>query len=109
MATTNLLSGLATEETQLVTEKNLTDIYNMMAFFLDRLEFGMITDNAKQLKVNVNAGSLTSVGTVSTVTTVSTVSTLTNQARIGDIQSQRQVEGVMDMAFADGILRNITF
>jgi hypothetical protein len=101
MPVTNLLSGIATEETQLVTGKNLTDIYNMMAFFLDRLEFGMITDSGKRLKVQ-----LSDSGALPTVTTVTT---LTNQSRIGDIQAQRQVEGVMDMAFADGILRNITF
>jgi hypothetical protein len=101
MATTNLLSGLATEETQLETERNLTDIYNMMSFFLDRLEFGMVTDAGKRLKIQ-----LTDSGPLSTV---STVTALTNQSRIGDIQAQRQVESVMDMAFNTGILQNITF
>lgn len=103
MAVTNLLSGIATEETQIENGKNLNDVYNLLSFYLDRLEFGMITDSSKRLKVNIDAGTL---GTITTVTTVNTVG---NQSRFGDIQAQRQVEAIMDMSFNNGILKNITF
>jgi len=33
------------------TEATLEDVINQLSFLLDRLDFGMITDNAKRLKV----------------------------------------------------------
>lgn len=106
--------GLVSTDNPIPTnDKTMTDIYNIMAYFLDRLEFGMITDPAKQLYVNLaKSGGLGTVGTVTTVTTVATtttVGTLSNQARIGDVQAQRVVEAQMDTAFNTGILNNIKY
>jgi hypothetical protein len=103
--------GLVSTDNPIPTnDKTMTDIYNIMAYFLDRLEFGMITDPAKQLYVNLaKSGGLVSVGTVSTVVSTTTVGTLSNQARIGDVQAQRMVEAQMDTAFNTGILNNIKY
>jgi hypothetical protein len=81
----------------------IKDLYNQMGLFLDRLEYGMMTDNAKALQVGIKNG------TVTTVSTVTTTSSLTNQVRIGDVQAQRVVEAQMDTAFIIGITNHITF
>ena len=103
--------GLVSADNPVPTNnKTVTDLYNIMAYFLDRLEFGMLTDNAKRLKVNlVESGALGTVITVGTVTTVSTVGTVNNQARIGDVQAQRVVEAQMDTAFNVGIVNHVSF
>lgn len=83
------------------------DLYNQMSLLLDRLEYGLMTDNAKQLYVSLaRSGTLAAV---TTVTTVSAVSALTNIARIGDFQAQRLMEAQLDTAFNTGIINNITF
>jgi hypothetical protein len=87
-------------------DKTITDLYNMMAYYMDRMEFGLNTDNAKRLKVNIDTGTLS---TVSTVTTVSTVGTVANQTQIGGLPAQRIVEAQLDTAFNVGFLSKITF
>ncbi len=91
---------------EVANDKTITDLYNMMAFYMDRMEFGINTDNAKRLKVNIDAGALSAVSTVSTVTTVGTVA---NQTQIGGLPAQRIVEAQLDTAYSVGFLNNITF
>jgi len=91
---------------EVANDKTITDLYNMMAYYMDRMEFGINTDNAKRLKVNIDAGTLSTVSTVSTVTTVGTVA---NQTQIGGLPAQRIVEAQLDTAFNVGFLNNITF
>ena len=71
---------------EVANDKTITDLYNMMAYYMDRMEFGINTDNAKRLKVNIDAG------TLSTVSTVTTVGTVANQTQIGGLPAQRVVE-----------------
>jgi hypothetical protein len=67
---------------------------------LDRLEYGVMTDNKKQLKVTlVDSG---------TIPAMSTLSSLSNIARQGDLQVQRVNEAMLDMAYLTGILKNVT-
>ena len=98
---------------ELANDKTITDLYNMMAFYMDRMEYGINTDNAKQLKVSlVGSGALanvTTVGTVTTCATVTNVGTLGNQTQIGGLPAQRSVEAQMDTAYNVGFLNNITF
>ena len=91
----------------LANDKTITDLYNMMAFYMDRLEYGINTDSAKQLRVSL-AGS-GALGTVNAVGTVNTVGTVTNQQLIGGLPAQRSVEAQMDTAYNVGFLNNITF
>ena len=88
---------------EVANDKTITDLYNMMAYYMDRMEYGINTDNAKRLKVNIDAG------TLSTVTTVTTVGTVANQTQIGGIPAQRVVEAQLDTAYNVGFLNNITF
>ena len=88
---------------ELANDKTITDLYNMMAFYMDRMEYGMATDNAKRLKVNIDAG------TLSTITTVGTVSSVTNQQLVGGVDARRQIEAQMDTAYNVGFLNNITY
>lgn len=88
---------------EVANDKTITDLYNMMAYYMDRMEFGINTDNAKRLKVNIDAG------TLSTVTTVGTVGTVANQTQIGGLPAQRIVEAQLDTAYNVGFLNNITF
>ena len=93
----------------LANDKTITDLYNMMAYYMDRMEFGLNTDNAKRLKVNLaESGTLGTVGTVTTVTTV-TGATVTNQTQMGGLPAQRVVEAQLDTAYNVGFLNNITF
>ena len=97
---------------ELANDKTITDLYNMMAFYMDRMEYGMATDNAKRLKVNLaESGTLGTVGTVGTVTTVTTVTgaTVTNQQLVGGVDARRQIEAQMDTAYNVGFLNNITY
>lgn len=88
---------------EVANDKTITDLYNMMAYYMDRMEYGINTDNAKRLKVNIDAG------TLSTVTTVTTVGTVANQTQIGGLPAQRIVEAQLDTAYSVGFLNNITF
>ena len=97
---------------ELANDKTITDLYNMLAFYMDRMEYGMATDNAKRLKVNLaESGALSAVNNIGTVNTVTTVTgaTVTNQQLIGGIAAQRTVEAQMDTAYNVGFLNNITF
>ena len=91
---------------EVANDKTITDLYNMMAYYMDRMEFGINTDSAKRLKVNIDAGTLP---TVSTVITVGTVNTVANQTQIGGLPAQRIVEAQLDTAYNAGFLNNITF
>lgn len=88
---------------EVANDKTITDLYNMMAYYMDRMEYGINTDNAKRLKVNIDAG------TLSTVTTVTIVGTVANQTQIGGLPAQRIVEAQLDTAYSVGFLNNITF
>ena len=88
---------------EVANDKTITDLYNMMAFYMDRMEYGMATDNAKRLKVNIDTG------TLSTITTVGTVSSVTNQQLVGGVDARRQIEAQMDTAYNVGFLNNITY
>lgn len=97
---------------EVANDKTLADLINVLAFLADRLEYGMNTDNGKQLKVSLaGSGALGTVNTVGTVTTVTTVTgaTITNQQLIGGLAAQRTVEAQLDTAYNVGFLNNITF
>ena len=94
---------------EVANDKTLADLINVLAFLADRLEYGMNTDNGKQLKVSLaSSGALGTVNTVGTVTTV-TGATITNQQLIGGLAAQRTVEAQLDTAYNVGFLNNITF
>ena len=88
---------------EVANDKTITDLYNMMAYYMDRMEFGINTDAAKRLKVIIDTG------TLSTVSTVTTVGTVANQTQIGGLPAQRIVEAQLDTAYNAGFLNNITF
>lgn len=95
---------------EVASERTVSDLVNILAFLVDRLEYGMVVDNAKRLKVNlVESGALGTVNTVSTVTAVTTVNNVANQTLIGGQQAQRLTEACMDTAFNSGIIANISF
>ena len=95
---------------ELANEKTITDLYNMMAFYMDRMEYGMATDTAKRLKVNLaESGTLGTVGTVTGVTTVGTVNNVNNQTLVGGVDARRQIEAQMDTAYNVGFLNNIKY
>lgn len=92
---------------EVASERTVSDLVNILAFLVDRLEYGMVVDNAKRLKVNlVESGAL---GTVNTVSTVTAVNNVANQTLIGGQQAQRLTEACMDTAFNSGIIANISF
>ena len=94
---------------EVANDKTLANLINVLAFLADRLEYGMNTDNGKQLKVSLaGSGALGTVNTVGTVTTV-TGATITNQQLIGGLAAQRTVEAQLDTAYTVGFLNNITF
>mgnify|MGYP000550017431 FL=1 len=94
---------------EVANDKTLADLINVLAFLADRLEYGMNTDNGKQLKVSLaGSGALGTVNTVGTVTTV-TGATITNQQLIGGLAAQRTVEAQLDTAYNVGFYNNITF
>ena len=94
---------------EVANDKTLADLINVLAFLADRLEYGMNTDNGKQLKVSLaSSGALGTVNTVGTVTTV-TGATITNQQLIGGLAAQRTVEAQLDTAYNVGFYNNITF
>lgn len=76
------------------------ELQNLITLLLDRLDYGLLTDNAKRLRIVVDTG---------VITTVSNLTSLANMVRIGDIQSQRVVEAQFDSSFILGITNNITF
>ena len=86
---------------EVANDKTITDLYNMMAYYMDRMEFGINTDNAKRLKVN-----LVESGALANVTMVNTVA---NQTQMGGLPAQRIVEAQLDTAYNVGFLNNITF
>lgn len=96
-------------------DKTISDLYNMMGYFLDRLEFGMNTSGrtGKLLNVNITDGTNTSflsqVNSVNLVSSIGTITTLTDQTSIGGQQAKRTVEAQLDTAFNAGYLSNITF
>lgn len=84
------------------------ELQNLITLLLDRLDYGLLTDNAKRLRIVVDTGVIT-LPTTQDLRTITTVSNLTNMVRIGDIQSQRVVEAQFDSSFILGITNNITF
>lgn len=110
LGTDNIDGGVVSEENPLPTRDiTMVDLYNLFAYMADRLEYGMSTDNAKRLKVNLSeSGALPNVTTVGTVTTVAGA-TVTDQNLIGGIQAKRAMEWQMDTAYNVGFMSNITF
>lgn len=90
------------------------DILNTLAFMIDRLDYGMITDNAKRLKVvpeqatAANLNATIAIAAAQTLATVTTVASVTNTVRQGDLQMQRVNEALLDMAFINGITNNLS-
>lgn len=83
-----------------IQEISNDDIYTLFSYFLDRLEYGMITDNAKRLKVIVDSATLAANQDIRTVT---------NLVNFGTTPANRFGETALDTAFNTGILGNITF
>ena len=95
---------------EVANDKTLANLINVLAFLADRLEYGMNTDNGKQLKVSLaGSGALGTVNTVGTLGTVNTVGTVNNQQLIGGLAAQRTVEAQLDTAYNVGFYNNITF
>lgn len=95
---------------EVANDKTLADLINVLAFLADRLEYGMNTDNGKQLKVSLaGSGALGTVNNVGTLGTVNNVGTVSNQQLIGGLAAQRTVEAQLDTAYNVGFLNNITF
>lgn len=102
LGTDNIDGGVVSEENPLPTKDiTMVDLFNLFAYMADRLEYGMSTDNAKRLKVNLSES-----GALPNVTTVGTVS---DQNLIGGIQAKRAIEWQMDTAYNVGFMSNITF
>lgn len=81
------------------------DMQRIMTLLLDRLEYGMLTDTSKRLRIVIDGG------TVSLPTTqdIRNITGTMNITRVGDIQTQRLVEAQYDSAFILGITNNINF
>lgn len=103
------------------TETTIQDLDNKLSFIGAQLEYGLITDSAKRLKVvpeqataanllaTVSIAATQTLATVTTVGTVNTVASVTNTARQGDLQMQRVNEAILDAAFINGITNNLSF
>jgi hypothetical protein len=87
----------------------LKDLDNKLSFLEDRLEYGLITDNAKVLYVNAKTLPAITIAAAQTLATVTTVSSVTNTVRQGDLQTQRLNEAILDAAFINGITNNLAF
>jgi len=75
---------------------------------LKRLSFlTALQTPAAELRVNVNAGTLPAVTTVSTVTTVASVTSVANQVNSGGYALSHQVMAIMNQSVACGIRQNI--
>lgn len=61
-----------------------------------------------ELRVNINAGTLPVVTTVSTVTTVASITSVANQVNAGGYALSHQVMSMMNQSVAMGIRNNIT-
>jgi len=95
----------------IATDTTIQDLDNKITYLLDRLEYGNITDKTKTLRVQLNPD-LThtiSIAASQTLTTVSTVASVTNTVRQGDLQVLRVNEAILDTAFINGILNNVSF
>jgi hypothetical protein len=92
MALRNAFSELATEQ--------------KLELLLDRLEYGLITNNRKMLQVDLSQNTGSTIGAVSTVSTVSNVA---DQTRFGAVPAYRMVEAQLDSAFNTGLLGNVSF
>jgi len=61
-----------------------------------------------ELRVNINAGTLPVVTTVSTVTVVASITSVANQVNAGGYALSHQVMAMMNQSVAMGIRSNIT-
>lgn len=61
-----------------------------------------------ELRVNINAGTLPVVTTVSTVTVVASITSVANQVNAGGYALSHQVMAMMNQSVAMGIRNNIT-
>ena len=102
------ITGFSTSTKQDTGIVTLQDLHNQISFLLDRLEFGMITDKSKTLKVQISPDLTSNIGTVTTITGA-TVTAVNNTLRQGDLQMQRVNEALMDTAFIVGITNHLTF
>jgi hypothetical protein len=87
------------------------EILTKIGLLLDRLEFGLITDNSKRLKVVVDSGgTITGVTTVGTVTSLGTVSTVTNVGTLANVTTVATVTNLGTVANVTnlGTLANVT-
>jgi len=88
----------------------LQEILAHLSYIVDRIDYGLITDNKKQLKVSlVDSGALANITTVGVVSSITALTTLTNVSRMGDVQMQRFYEAQADVAFHQGLTTHISF
>jgi len=91
------------------TLASIDELVNQGTRLLERLMFlTALQTPTSELRVNVNAGTLPVVTTVSTVTTVSSVTSVANQVNGGGYALSHQVMALMNQGVAGGIRPNIS-
>lgn len=76
---------------------------------LNKLSFlSALQTPTSELRVNINAGTLPVVTTVSTVTVVASITSVANQVNAGGYALSHQVMAMMNQSVAMGIRSNIT-
>ena len=93
-----------TDSNKAVVDPAISPLQVVLAFLADRLDFGLLTDNAKRLKVVPEQATAANLNV-----TVASVASVTNSVRQGDLQMQRVNEALMDSAFFPGITKNLAF
>lgn len=100
--------GVSAPAEMQTTLTSIDELVNQGTRLLERLMFlTALQTPTSELRVNVNAGTLPVVTTVSTVTTVSSVTSVANQVNGGGYALSHQVMALMNQGVAGGIRPNI--
>jgi len=100
--------GISAPEAMQTTLESISALAGESLRLLERLSFlTALQTPTSELRVNVNAGTLPVVTTVSTVTTVSSVTSVANQVNGGGYALSHQVMSLMNQSVACGIRQNI--
>lgn len=100
--------GISAQEAMQTTLESISALAGESLRLLERLSFlTALQTQTSELRVNVNAGTLPVVTTVSTVTTVSSVTSVANQVNGGGYALSHQVMSLMNQSVACGIRQNI--